>query len=95
MGLPLKGDSISVDFCVPARCFYTNGAIEKIMSCCWLCVSHRDSYPPTAAGYAWSLVNRLDLSGIALMNLLSRDAQISPDKDMNFPCIAARIFPAL
>jgi hypothetical protein len=35
------------------------------------------------------LVNRLDLSGIALMNLLSRDAQISPDKNVNFPCTNA------
>ena len=55
------------------------------MSCCLFRVSHRDSYPPTATEYAGSLVNRIDLSGISLMNLLSRDAQISPDKNVNFP----------
>ena len=63
----------------------------------FLCVSNRDSYPPTAARYAWSLFNRIDLSGIVLMNLLSHDAQISPDKAcpgpdrerVNFPCTTA------
>jgi len=51
------------------------------------CVSRlRDSYPSTATGYAGSLVNRIDLLRIFLMNLLSRDAQISPDKNVNFPC---------
>jgi hypothetical protein len=79
----------SADFCVLTLHVSTKGAIEKIMSCCWLRVSHRDSYPPTAAGYAWSLVNRIDLSGISLMSLLSHDAQISPDKDMNFPYTTA------
>ena len=33
------------------------------------------------------LVNRVDLSGIALMNLLFTDAQISRDKDVNFSAI--------
>ena len=69
--------------------FAMKGAIEKIMSCCLLRVSNMDSYPSTANGYAWSLVNRIDLSGIVLMNLLSRDAQISPDKSVNFPCTNA------
>jgi hypothetical protein len=73
------------------------GAIEKIMGRCMFCVYHRNSYPPTAAGYACSLFNRIDLPGIALMTLLSHDAQISPDKAcpgpdrerMNFPCTTA------
>jgi hypothetical protein len=33
------------------------------------------------------LVSRLDLSGINLMNPLSRDAQISVNKDVNFSAI--------
>jgi hypothetical protein len=32
------------------------------------------------------LVNRIDLLRISLMHLLSRDAQSSPDKNVNFPC---------
>jgi hypothetical protein len=47
------------------------------------------SYTSTAKEYAWSLFNRIDLSGIVLVTLLSRDAQISPDKNMNFPCTTA------
>jgi len=79
----------SADFCVLTRHVSMKGAIEKIMSRCMLCVSHRDSYPSTATEYAWSLSNRIDLSGIALMNLLSHDAQISPDKNVNFLCTNA------
>ena len=79
----------SADFCVLTLHVSMKGAIEKIMSCCMLCVSHRDSYPSTATEYAWSLFNRIDLSGIMLMTLLSRDAQISPDKNVNFPCTTA------
>jgi hypothetical protein len=60
------------------------------MRCCLFRVSLcRDSYPLAATEYAGSLVIRLDRSGIALMNLLSRDAQISPDKNVNFPCTNA------
>jgi hypothetical protein len=79
----------SADFCVLTRRVSTTGATGLLMSCCIICVSHRDSYPPTAAEYAWSLVNRLDHSGNNLMCLLSRDAQISPDKNVNFPCTNA------
>ena len=86
---PIMTTMPSDDFCVLTRHVSMKGAIEKIMSCCMLCVSHRDSYPSTATRYAWSLFNRIDLSGLALMNLLSRDAQISPDKNVNFPCTNA------
>jgi hypothetical protein len=43
---------------------------------------------------AWSLSNRIDLSRIMLMNFLSPDAQISPDKGMNFPCTTAAFTPS-
>ena len=60
------------------------------MSCCLFRVSLLwDSYPSTADGYAGSLVNRIDPFRISLMNLLSHDAQISPDKNVNFPCTNA------
>jgi len=80
----------SADFCVLTPHVSMKSAIKKLMSCCLFCVSRlRDSYPPTATEYAGSLVNRLDLLRISLMNLLSRDAQISPDKNVNFPCTNA------
>ena len=80
----------SADFCVLTKYVSISGAVELLMSCCLFRVSLcRDSYPSTAMEYAGSLVNRLDLSGIILMNLLSRDAQISPDKNVNFPCTNA------
>ena len=78
------------DFCVFTPHVSMKGAIRLPMRCCLFRVSlFRDSYPPTAAGYAGSLVNRIDLSGINLMNFLSRDAQISPDKGVNLPCTNA------
>jgi len=80
----------SADFCALTHHVSMKSAIRMIMSCCLFRVSHlRDSYPSTATEYAGSLVNRVDLSGIALMNLLSHDAQISPDKNVNFPCTNA------
>jgi len=80
----------SADFCVLTPYVSIYGATEFIMSCCLFRVSlFRDSYPSTATEYAGSLVNRIDLSGSSLMNLLSRAAQISPDKNVNFPCTNA------
>jgi len=80
----------SADFCVLTPHVAMQGATELLMSCCLFCVSlFRDSYPSTATEYAGSLVNRVDLFRISLMNLLSRDSQISPDKDVNFPCTNA------
>jgi hypothetical protein len=80
----------SADFCVLTPHVAIRGAIGLIMSCCLFCVSRlQDSYPSTANGYAGSLVNRIDLFRILLMNLLWRDVQISPDKNVNFPCTNA------
>ena len=80
----------SANFCVLTRHASTKGAIEKIMSCCLFRVSLcRDSYTSKEAGYAWSLVNRIDLLRITLITLLSRYAQISPHKNVSFPCTNA------
>ncbi len=78
----------SADFCMLARHVAMQGAKGLFMSRCLFCVSlGRDSHPSTADGYA----------GYLLMNLLSRDMQISPDKacpgprsgNVNFPCTNA------
>jgi hypothetical protein len=79
----------SADFCVLTRHVAIQGATGQIMSCCGFRVPHEGSYPLTAGRYAGSLVSRIDRSGNKLMNLLSRDTQISPDKDVNFPCTNA------
>jgi hypothetical protein len=59
------------------------------MNRCLFCGSLRDSYPSTASEYAWSLVNRVDLLRSLFMAPLPHLAQISPDKDVNFPCTNA------
>src|SRR4030042_744037 len=72
----------SADFCVLTRPVSMKGAIRLLMSCCLFRVSPcGDSYPSAADRYAGSLVNRIDPFRISLMNFLSRDAQISPDKN--------------
>jgi len=80
----------SADFCVLTQHVAMTGAIELLMSRCTLCVSlDRESHPSTADKYAGYLVSRVNLFRQSLMNLLSRDAQISPDKNVNFPCTNA------
>ena len=80
----------SADFCVLTHRVSTKGAIDLPMSCCLFCVSlFRDSYLSTADGYAGYLVSRVNLFRQLLISLLSRDAQISPDKNVNFPCTNA------
>ena len=60
------------------------------MSCCLFCVFPKgNSHLSTADGCAGYLVNRMNLFRNLLINLLSRDAQISPDKNVNFPCTNA------
>jgi hypothetical protein len=59
------------------------------MNRCLFCGSLRDSYPSTANEYAWSLVNRVDLLRSLFMASLPHIAQISPDKNVNFPCTNA------
>ena len=48
-----------------------------------------DSYPPTANGDARFLVIRVNPFRNLLMSLLLHGKQISPDKDVNFPCTTA------
>jgi len=61
----------------------------------WLvCVSHRDSYPPDSKRLCLVLlVNRLNLFRILLMMILPHNKQISPDKNVNFPCTTAAFTP--
>jgi hypothetical protein len=80
----------SADSCTLTPHVPMKGAIGLFMSrCLFRAPLLRDSYPSTANGYAWLLVNRIDLLRITLITLLSRDAQISPDKNVNFPCTTA------
>ena len=51
--------------------------------------SLEDSYPPTPNGHAGFLVIRVNPFRILLMSLLSHGKQISPDKNVNFPCTTA------
>ena len=51
--------------------------------------SLKDSYPPTANGYAGFLVIRVNPFRILLMSIPPHGHQISPDKDVNFPCTNA------
>ena len=59
------------------------------MSRCLFRVSLEDSYPPTAIGHAGFLVFRVNPFRILLMSLLPHGKQISPDKNVNFPCTTA------
>ncbi len=80
----------SADFCVLTGYVSTVGAPGMLMRCYLLCVSLKgDAHLPTADGCAGSLVNRIDLVRILLMNFLSPDTQISPDKNVNFLCTTA------
>ena len=51
--------------------------------------SLEDSYPPTAIGHAGFLVFRVNPLRILLMSILPHGKQISPDKNVNFPCTTA------
>jgi hypothetical protein len=48
--------------------------------------STKDSYPPTANEHAGFFVIRVNPFRILLISLLPHGKQISPDKDVNFPC---------
>ena len=48
-----------------------------------------DSYPSTANGHAGFLVIRMNPFRNILMSTLPHGKQISPDKDVNFPCTTA------
>ena len=60
------------------------------MRSCLFCVSLRDSYPPNSKQVCLVLlVNRVNLFRILLMMILPHDKQISPDKNVSFPCTNA------
>jgi len=59
------------------------------MSRCLFRGSLLDSYPPTASEYAGFLVIRVNPFRISLISLLPHGKQISPDKNVSFPCTTA------
>ena len=79
----------SADFWLPTRDVAIQGAAGLVMSRCLFCGSIEDSSPSTANGHAGFLVIRVNPFRILLMSLLPHGKQISPDKDVNFPCTTA------
>ena len=79
----------SADFWLFSRYVAIQGAAGFAMRRCLFRGSMEDSYPSTANGHAGFLVNRVNPFRILLMTLLSHGNQISPDKDVNFPCTTA------
>ena len=65
------------------------GAAGFVMRRCLFRVSIEDSYPSTANGHAGFLVPRVNPFRILLLSLLPHGKQLSPDKDVNFPCTNA------
>ena len=79
----------SADFCALTRCVSIQGAIGFVMRCCLVRVSlWRDSYQTTAADTPGPWLPGWPFPD-SLMMLLSHVAQISPDKNVNFPCTTA------
>ncbi|MDO9350215.1 MAG: hypothetical protein Q7U55_03145 [Deltaproteobacteria bacterium] len=79
----------SADFCLLTRYVAMPGAAGFVMSRCLFCGSIEDSSPSTANGHAGFLVIRVNPFRILLMSLLPHGKQISPDKNVNFPCTNA------
>jgi len=79
----------SADFCLLTQDVAIQGAVGSLMRRCLFCGSLRDSSPPTASGHAGFLVIRVNPLRTLLMSLLPHGKQISPDKDVNFPCTTA------
>ncbi len=79
----------SADFWLLTQDVAIQGAAGFVMRRCLFRGSLRDSYPSTASGYAGFLVNRVNPFRISLMSLPPHGKQISPDKDVNFPCTTA------
>ncbi len=65
------------------------GAAGFLMRRCLFRVSMEDSCPPTANEHAGFLVIRVNPFRILLMTLPPHGKQISPDKNVNFPCTTA------
>ena len=79
----------SADFCLLTRYVAIPGAVGFLMRRCLFRGSLEDSYPPTANGHAGFLVIRVNPFRILLMSILPHGKQISPDKNVNFPCTTA------
>jgi len=79
----------SADFCLLTRYVAMPDAAGCVMRCCLFRGSLEDSYPATANGYAGFLVIRVNPFRILLMSILPHGKQISPDKNVNFPCTNA------
>ena len=65
------------------------GAAGFPMRRCLFRGSLEDSCPSTANGHAGFLVNRVNPFRILIMSLLPHGKQISPDKNVSFPCTTA------
>jgi hypothetical protein len=79
----------SADFCLLTQHVAMPGAAGFVMRRCLFRGSLEDSYPPTASGHAGFLVVRVNPFRILLMMILPHGKQISPDKNVNFPCTTA------
>jgi len=79
----------SADFCLLTRYVAMQGATGVLMSRCLFGGSMEDSYPSTANGHAGFLIFRVNPFRNLLMSLLPHGKQISPDKDVSFPCTTA------
>jgi hypothetical protein len=79
----------SADFWLLTSYVAIRGAAGFLMRRCLFRGSLKDSYPPTANGHAGFLVIRVNPLRTLLMNLPPHGKQISPDKDVNFPCTTA------
>ncbi len=91
-GLPLRqaqGTMPSADFCLLTQYVAIQGTAGLLMRRCLFRGSLGDSYPPTAIEYARFLVFRLNPSRILPITSLPHAKQISPDKNVNFPCTTA------
>ena len=79
----------SADFWLLTQNVAIQGAAGFTMRRCLFRGSLEDSYPPTANGHAGFLVIRVNPFRILLMSILPHGKQISPDKNVNFPCTTA------
>src|SRR4030043_1842150 len=79
----------SADFCLLTRYVAMPGATGLVMRRCLFRGSLEDSSPSTATGHAGFLVIRVNPFRILLMSLLPHGKQISPDKNVSFPCTTA------
>jgi hypothetical protein len=79
----------SADSCLLTQYVAIQSAAESLIRCCLFRGSLVDSYPPTANGHAGFLVIRVNPFRNRLMSLLPQGKQISPDKNVNFPCTTA------